>query len=96
MKNIDLFLKKIMPHDKESVIVWHRLSQNKKIKEHFHKNYDEFVLIDNGFFEILINGKTKKYNLKNKFTIIKFPAKSKHAFYNGQSVVEYFVVRIKK
>lgn len=96
MKNLDLLLKKIIPRDKESIIVWHRLSSGEEIKEHRHKNFNEFVLIDNGSFEVSVNRKRKKYNLKNSPTIIKFPANSKHAFHNSRLAVEYFVVRVKK
>lgn len=95
MKNLDNFLKKIIPRDKESVIVWHRLSPGEIIEEHSHKDYEEFVLIDNSDFEIIFDGIKRKYNLKDEPVIISFPAGLRHGFINGKSPIEYFVIRIK-
>lgn len=82
----------IMAKDFEYIVLRHELSQDKKIKLHYHENANEWVVISNGSFKIILDDEEKEFNLENKVLAIKLPKKSKHTII-PISKLSYFVVR---
>jgi quercetin dioxygenase-like cupin family protein len=78
--------------DQDYVLVRHRLTKGKVIKEHHHPLANEWVLIDNGTIEVTINGITESFEFNGNPSVISFPAGSKHALI-AISETEYTVLR---
>src|SRR4030042_4540231 len=91
-KNLKEALESLIRKDKEYVFVRHRLKSGEKIKSHYHKKANEFIVIDNGKFRVRLAEKEKLFNLKNQVVTIFFPKKQKHSL-SALTPTSYFVFR---
>lgn len=92
-ENIETVFNKLIEKNKKHVIIRHELKPGKEIKEHFHEDVNEFVIVKNGSFRISCDDEVKKFNLNNKINVIYLPKGSKHSLKNFGDKLSYFVVR---
>ena len=78
--------------DRDYAFVWHTLKPGEKIKPHYHKKADEWIVINNGIFTVKLGKEDKSFNLKNEVLRLHFPKKQLHSFV-AETKVSYFVFR---
>lgn len=78
--------------DQEYFLVKHYLKKDGLIKRHYHPRANEWLIIDNGKFEIRADEVNHSFSVKNKFHAFKFLVAQKHAF-RALSDLDYYVLR---
>jgi len=94
-KSLKEALKDITEKDKEYVFIRHSLRAGEKIKTHYHNKANEFLIIDQGKFEVELEKEKRTFNLKGQAISIIFPKNKKHSLSTLTSI-PYFVIRDKK
>ncbi len=81
--------------DDEYILVRHLLKSEKEIKLHYHPEATEWLIIDNGIFDVQIENELKRYRRTYQTTVFLFP-KGKNHNIKAVTEIEYFVLRDKK
>lgn len=93
--NFQKTFESITKEDKDYIYVRHKLHRGAFIKSHYHKTANEWLIIDNGKFEVQLENEKKIFNLKKQITVIYFPHNLRHSIKTFSSI-SYFVIRDKK
>ena len=87
----------VIPAEKTYQVVRHKLKAGEKVRAHYHKIAREWIVINQGQFEVIIDEVINDFdpNFVEEFIVIPLPKKSVHAF-TAKTDVSYFVIRDKK
>lgn len=78
--------------DQDYSLTRHTFKNGEGIKRHYHPRANEWLIIDNGKFEIRVDEVNHSFSIRNKFHAFKFLVAQKHAF-RALSDITYYVLR---
>ncbi len=81
--------------DDEYILVRHLLKPGKEIKFHHHPKATEWLIINNGIFDVQIENELKRYRIIYQTAVFLFPKGKNHTI-KAVTEIEYFVLRDKK
>jgi len=91
-KNIKEAIEEITKDSTDYIFVRHVLNPEDKIRLHYHKKADEFIVIDNGNFKVRLEDEERIFDLKDQTIVIYLPSQQKHTL-SALSKISYFVLR---
>lgn len=91
-KNIKEAIERITRESKDYIFVRHVLRSGDKIRLHYHKKADEYIIIDNGKFKVRLEDKEKTFALEDEAIGIYLPKQQKHSLL-ALTKISYFVFR---
>jgi len=99
-ENLKKALESLTIEDDEYTLVRHILKPGKKTRLHYHPKATEWLIIDNGIFDVQVEGidgfsELRRCQIIYQTKIFLFPKRRKHAI-KAITEIEYFVLRDKK
>ncbi len=94
-ENLKKALESLMFGDDEYVLVRHVVNSGEKIKPHYHPRATEWLIIDQGVFDVKVENEWLSGNLMYQTTVFLFPKGKIHAI-EAKTKIEYLVLRDKK
>jgi mannose-6-phosphate isomerase-like protein (cupin superfamily) len=78
--------------DKDYIFVRHVLKSKEKIKPHYHKKANEWIVIDGGKFTVRVGNEERYIEIRNKTLVISLPKNQPHSLL-PKTKISYFVFR---
>jgi mannose-6-phosphate isomerase-like protein (cupin superfamily) len=91
-KTADNAIRSLTIKDRNYNFIRHVLRSKEKIKPHYHKKANEWIVISKGKFIISVGDEEKHIEIQNKTLVIYLPKKQPHSLL-PKTKISYFVFR---
>lgn len=95
--NLKEAIESLTEKDKNYIFIRHTINHGEPIRPHYHPKANEFLIVDNGVFDIWLDRDSKILVPNGKVIVVVFPKGQRHSLKTINSTpVSYFVFRDRK